>query len=78
MESDMTDTSQSHAFESGRASILVERIRTSDNWTTEMRLVLKEERLRLLDELEVGFANNPKHHTAVIYRVREAIEAGIR
>jgi hypothetical protein len=33
--------------------------------------------LRLLDELEVGFANNPKHHEAVIYRVREAIEKGL-
>jgi hypothetical protein len=32
--------------------------------------------LRLLDELEVGFANNPKHHEAVIARVREAIEKG--
>lgn len=27
--------------------------------------------LRLLGELEVGFANNPKHHEAVIARVRE-------
>lgn len=32
--------------------------------------------LRLLGELEVGFANNPKHHEAVIARVREAIEGG--
>jgi hypothetical protein len=36
----------------------------------------KRAMLRLLDELETGFINNPKHHTAVIYRVREAIEKG--
>lgn len=32
--------------------------------------------LRLLDELEVGFSNNPRHHSAVIFHVREAIEQG--
>ena len=49
-------------------------------WDRLLDAALAEERraamLRLLDELEVGFANNPKHHEAVINRVREAIEKG--
>lgn len=57
--------------------------REGRQWERDVRRVAasipdieREAMLRLLGELEVGFANNPQHHTAVIYRVREAIEQG--
>jgi hypothetical protein len=45
-------------------------------YADQMLSAQREAMLRLLDELEVGFANNPKHRDAVIYRVREAVEKG--
>jgi hypothetical protein len=45
-------------------------------YADQMLAAQREAMLRLLDELEVGFANNPQHRDAVIYRVREAVEKG--